>query len=47
MDKENFYKIAAVVLLLSILFTPQSSDIWLLFMVPAIVFGILWFRKLD
>jgi len=47
MNKKEFFKMMAVIFLLGILFTPSKTNIWLYFFVPGIIFGILWFRKLD
>jgi hypothetical protein len=47
MDKTNFLKLASVVLLLSILFTPNNTKIGYYLFVPGIILGIWWFTKLS
>ncbi len=47
MDQKEFFKLMAVIFLLAILFTPLNSRTWLYFFAPGIIFGILWFKKLD
>jgi hypothetical protein len=47
MDKTTFFKLAAVIFFLSILFTPQNSNAWLYLFIPGLIFGILWFWKLG
>jgi len=47
MEKAGFYKLMAVLFILGILFTPQGSKTWIYFLIPGLVFGALWFWKLD
>lgn len=47
MDKKEFLKAVAAISFLAILFTPQNSDIGFYFLIPGVVFGALWFKKLG
>ncbi|MEK6945774.1 MAG: hypothetical protein AABW63_03200 [Nanoarchaeota archaeon] len=47
MKKIDVFKVMALLFFMAILFTPQHSFAWLYFAIPGLIFGFLWFKKLD
>ncbi|MFH1787649.1 MAG: hypothetical protein ABH811_02570 [archaeon] len=46
MNKKSVLQSLVGLFLLSILFTPKNSDIWLYFLLRGLTFGVLWFIRL-